>query len=272
MGAGMLAASLRLKSVDIATWLHVADLPILVLPLVIWGAFSTRRLIATFGMKRILILASFVLSILALGLSYSQSQLEVTLLAFGFAFAAGSIYAASLLLVSSVAPPGQMGQSIGYFYLALAWGLLAGFGLHDTVIQNFWPLAAVGLFVTGLFVLQSLSPHRAIRLNTPPESTYAVGITDLEWDGYRGPLTGLARHTFFSRVAQMLARTLAEIFFWEPAGCRQRKPQSGWSGHFRGQSSQYLYRSALGDGDRARQASLLGQIHFVEVTGGGGGP
>ena len=177
------------------------------------GCFFSQKIAAMIGLKRLLALSTFVLTLIH-GSAYLLEGFNSLFLLGTIGVAVmGVSFGATCGLIVTLLPRSKAGQGTGYFLAILVCGFIIGrfLVISGTSWWLFW-LAGI-LFLTALFVLQNISPARAVRLSLDPEESPPKGVKDLEWDWYPEESKGQGRHTLISRSIQSLARVLAELFF-----------------------------------------------------------
>ncbi len=163
------------------------------------GLFHSFRMGKTFGLRR-----SFSLCLLLLMLFHLlpwQSLNEQLLLSAGLLFTTGAATGALWSHTTAVLPSSHGGQVLGWFFLALGTGLILSLSLSLSIS----PLI---LELLCLVIIQTMPGHWMMR--SPNRQLVAENIEPFAW---AASPTGLAAHSRVTRFLQLIARTLAEIFF-----------------------------------------------------------
>jgi len=176
-----------------------------------WGAFFSKRMIATLGLKRAIVLTIIMFAGLALFMGLGSSASEISAMAVVAAALLGITASSAQSLFSLIITEDKAGQGFGYFFLVPAPGVGIGLWLSDHV--NAGGLGHFLIFLTALFFLQTVRARRAPKSPLLIEEDSEEASKDMDW-GYLAPPPGeMVRHTLLSKPLQLLARSLAEIFF-----------------------------------------------------------
>lgn len=184
----------------------------LLLVAMIWGFFGTPRLNRHFGSKRNGAFSLWLLILLQVGVIVSQqSFLEQMILTFLTIMVCANLFAVLLGQIGRFSPVAYAGQSMGFFYAVCFAALLCGHLLpegYGTLPLHWLFLAAA---VAALVFGQGVNPKRGVTLAFGKE--VEQDDPDQDWVRWDEEPSGLARHHFASRLVQLFARTIAEIFF-----------------------------------------------------------
>ncbi|MDJ0839765.1 MAG: 1-acyl-sn-glycerol-3-phosphate acyltransferase [Acidobacteriota bacterium] len=181
----------------------------------ILGAGLARRLLPALGLKRMMITANVTALLVLAGFSMAQFSLELIVLTMAAAALAGSALATASGIAAGILPEHKAAQGFAWLVLTAVIGFALAHFLYVSTEAAFSLTLHVLIFAVTLFLLQTISPARAVRMTMPPEQPPPPGVVDLEWDWVLEEPAEFARHTAFTRFLRFLARTFAEIFFGE---------------------------------------------------------
>ncbi|CAM2010274.1 1-acyl-sn-glycerol-3-phosphate acyltransferase [Acanthopleuribacter pedis] len=186
--------------------------PALLVLAAIWGCYSTPRLNRHFGSKRNGAFSLWLMILLQVGhLISTQTFLESLILAVLTVIVCANLFVVLLGQIGRFSPVAYAGQSLGFFYAASYAAMVIGLAFPDAYgspsLHWLFLAAAVAALVFG----QGVNPKRGVTLAFGKEVEQED--PDQDWVRWDEEPTGLARHHFVSRLVQLLARTIAEIFF-----------------------------------------------------------
>jgi len=187
-------------------WSAWPSAPAFALAAAAMGAVAARSWLATFSLQRTLTLSLLSVTVAALALGLATRLWEVWLLAGLAAFSAGAGLPAGLSLGVRIGRQPHAATFMGLLAAAAVWGgAIAAMWGPGPGPASAWLLAFAG----GAAALLVHVP----RLDSPvdPFAPETDAPNRLVWRN--ASLPGLARHTFFSRLTQLAARALVEVFF-----------------------------------------------------------
>ena len=190
-------------------WFAAAALPGVILIIAAWGAYYSGVMIANFGMKRTIRLSIVLLMLMLPAMRISETRAEATGLALFAVFLVGVLYQSGLVFYSGLLSDRHRGQGLGYH--AVVMGAALGLGVMF-VQRNPFEVYPVVNFILLMISLILLHPIRTGRFADSPIIQDA-GREASDWEDWGQKPSPSVRHNIFSRFVQILARSLAEIFF-----------------------------------------------------------
>ena len=171
------------------------------------GCFMAGRMSRTFGFKRSLTLSFVALTLLICSLALAGHTFWLYVCAVLAIYFVAQALSGLPGIFAVVLASDKEGQGFAWYYVTLIMGF--GTGLLVSFLAMGLSLFQV-TFPIMLLVLLLFQNVKARRFRRSPVIRDEEA-TELDWE--ESPSSGLAAHTFTSRLLQSLARTLAEIFF-----------------------------------------------------------
>ncbi len=173
------------------------------------GAFLCRGWTTAHGPKRGLTLALLLLSLCILGCFISRTMASASLSSLGLFFFLGATAVSATCLYLARIPSGSAGLCLGFLLLACLLGGALGTLWHHHR-GNASPWIYFWLFPLAALALQTLSRNDSRAMEGAGAEEIPRG---LEWSRAANRLSGRAKPGIFSKLTQMLAKVLVEIFY-----------------------------------------------------------